>query len=154
MNELVSPVLYLIVCAAPPAQHTTEVLSHLQAAGWDVCVIATPQASLWMDVQALAKHSGHVVRTHYKLPWETDPLPRADAMLVMPVTFNTINKWAAGISDTLTLGLLTEGIELGLPLCGVAVYKCGSGGAFGRSVKKLREAGQVSVVAQKKPDFS
>ena len=45
MNEPVSLVLYLIVCAAPPAQHTTEVLSHLQAAGWDVCVIATPQAS-------------------------------------------------------------------------------------------------------------
>jgi len=115
MNEPVSPVLYLIVCAAPPAQHTTEVLTHLQAAGWDVCVIATPQASLWMDAQVLAKRSGHVVRTDYKLPWETDPLPKADAMLVMPATFNTINKWAQGISDTLAVGLLCEALGRGTP---------------------------------------
>ena len=115
MNEPVSSVLYLSVCAAPPAQHTTEVLSHLQAAGWDVCVIATPQASLWMDVQALAKRSGHVVRTNYKLPWEADPLPRADAMLVMPATFNTINKWAQGIGDTLATGLLCEALGRGTP---------------------------------------
>jgi hypothetical protein len=37
-------------------------------------------------------------------------------MITCPVTFNTLNKWALGISDTLVLGLLTEAVGLGLPL--------------------------------------
>src|SRR5881227_643071 len=112
MSELAStrsPILYLIVCAAPPVQQTQEVLPLLQAAGWDVCVIATPQASRWMNTEALAELTGHVVRTDYKLPWEADPLPKADAMLVMPATFNTINKWAQGIGDTLVTKYLVRG---------------------------------------------
>jgi hypothetical protein len=36
------------------------------------------------------------------------PLPPADAIAVAPATYNTINKWAAGISDTLALGILCE----------------------------------------------
>ena len=101
-----SPVIYLMVCAAPPAQQTQEVVPLLQAAGWDVCVIATPQAARWMDIEAIATRSGHLVRTDYKLPGEADPLPKADAMLVMPATFNTINKWAQGIGDSLVTSLL------------------------------------------------
>ena len=65
--------------------------------------------------KAIAKLSGHVIRTDYKLPWEADPLPKADAMLVMPATFNTINKWAQGIGDILVTSLLCEGIGRGSP---------------------------------------
>src|SRR5215469_9485227 len=118
MSELTSPrspILYLIVCAAPPAQQTQEVVPLLQEVGWDVCVIATPQASRWMNTEALAELSGHVVRTDYKLPWEADPLPKADAMLVMPATFNTINKWAQGIGDTLVTSILCEALGRGTP---------------------------------------
>src|SRR5215471_7938043 len=116
MSEPVSlRILYLMVCAAPPAQQTQEVVPLLQATGWDVCVIATPQAARWMNTEALAELTGHVVRTDYKLPWEADPLPKADAMLVMPATFNTINKWAQGISDTLAVGLLCEALGRGTP---------------------------------------
>jgi flavoprotein len=43
-------------------------------------------------------------------------LPPPDAIVVAPATFNTINKWAAGISDTLVLGLLTEAIGKRLPV--------------------------------------
>lgn len=118
MNESASApsrVLYLIVCAAPPAQQTPDVVPHLQQTGWDVCVIATPQASRWMDLAALEVLTGHIVRTDYKLPWEADPLPKAHAMLVMPATFNTINKWAQGIGDTLATSLLCEALGRGTP---------------------------------------
>jgi phosphopantothenoylcysteine decarboxylase len=63
----------------------------------------------------LAQLTGHVVRTDYKLPWEADPLPKADAMLVMSATFNTINKWAQGIGDTLAVSLLCEALGRGTP---------------------------------------
>src|SRR5260370_33195681 len=109
------PILYLMVCAAPPAQQTQDVVPLLQEAGWDVCVIATPQASRWMNIETLAKLSGHIVRIEYKLPGEADPLPKADAMLVMPATFNTINKWVQGIGDTLVTSLLCEALGRGGP---------------------------------------
>lgn len=39
MSDLVhKPVIYLIICAAPPAQHMHEFIPVLQTAGWDVCV--------------------------------------------------------------------------------------------------------------------
>jgi hypothetical protein len=36
--------------------------------------------------------------------------------VVAPATFNTVNKLAAGISDTLALGLLNEAVGTGLPV--------------------------------------
>ena len=80
-----------------------------------MCVIATPQASRWIDLPMLETLTGHMVRTDYKLPGEADPLPKADAMLVMPATFNTINKWAQGISDTLVTSILCEALGRGTP---------------------------------------
>src|SRR2546423_5583089 len=147
MSELAStrsPILYLIVCAAPPAQQTQEVVPLLQATGWDVCVITTPQAWRWMNTEALADLSGHVVGTDYKLPWEADPLPKADAMLVMPATFNTINKWAQGIGDTLVTSLLCEALGRGSPpIVTVPCLKMDliRHPAFSRSIALLRECG-------------
>src|SRR5579863_7532781 len=142
--SMASRILYLIVCAAPPAQQTPDVVESLQANMWDVCVIATPQASRWMDLPALATLTGHIVRTDYKLPGEADPLPKADAMLVMPATFNTINKWAQGIGDTLATSLLCEALGRGSPpIVTVPCLKMDlvRHPAFSRSVALLRECG-------------
>jgi phosphopantothenoylcysteine decarboxylase len=139
-----SRVLYLIVCAAPPAQQTVRVVTPLLEAGWDVCVIATPQASRWIDRSALEARTGHLVRTDYKLPGEADPLPRADIILVMPATFNTINKWAQGISDTLATSLLCEALGRGTPpVVAVPCLKMDliRHPAFKRSLALLREYG-------------
>lgn len=90
MNQ---PILYLIVCAAPPAQHIQEVVVKIQHARWGVCLITTLQATRFIHTQLLVELTGYPVRSDYKLPGEADPLPKADALLVMPATFNTINKW-------------------------------------------------------------
>ena len=108
-------VLYLIVCAAPPTQQMHEFVPVLQSQGWDVCVIATPQATRWIKTRDLEAITGHIVRTDYKLPGEADPLPKAEVILVMPATFNTINKWAQGIGDTLATSLLCECLGRGTP---------------------------------------
>ena len=147
MAELTSikpRVLYFMVCAAPPAQQTPHFVSLLQEARWDVCVIATPQASRWIDLPTLETLTGHMVRTDYKLPGEADPLPKADAMLVMPATFNTINKWAQGISDTLVTSILCEALGRGTPpILAVPCLKMDlvRHPAFKKSIALLRECG-------------
>jgi hypothetical protein len=114
-----SPVLYVIACGAGPARQLPAFVRAAQGEGWDVCVITTLAGTTFLDADRMAELTGltgHPVRVHYKHPDEPDVLPPADAFAIAPATFNTINKLAAGISDTLALGLLNEAVGLGLPI--------------------------------------
>ncbi len=137
------PVLYLIACGGRPAGDLPDFVSRLMTDGWDVCVIATPSALKFMDTAQLAALTGHAVRYDYKQPDEPDVLPPADAIAVAPATFNTINKWAHGTSDTLALGILNEAIGLGLPIVAVPVpnVALAKHPAFQESVERLRSWG-------------
>jgi phosphopantothenoylcysteine synthetase/decarboxylase len=112
-------VLYVAVCAASPAGEVAELVRPAQDHGWDVCVLATPSAVRFVDVAELERLTGHPVRSEYKDPGAPDVLPPADAVIVAPATVNTVNKWAAGICDTLVLGILVEAIGLRLPIVAV-----------------------------------
>ena len=104
-------VLYVIACGGRPASDLPDFVAWAQAQGWDVCVIATPAGTKFVDAARLAEMTAHPVRDDYKQPDDPDVLPfPPDAFVVAPATFNTINKWANGISDTLALGLLNEGL--------------------------------------------
>ena len=115
-SGLARGVLYVIACGGRPAGDLPQFVRHAQGLGWDTCVIGTPSGMKFLDAEALANLTGHPVRSEYKRPEEPDVLPPPDAMVVAPATFNTINKLAAGISDTLALGLLNEAIGTGLPV--------------------------------------
>src|SRR5258708_7363538 len=110
------PVLYVISGGGPPPNRLAGFVRFAPGQGWDVCVIATPDGAKFLDASDLAALTGHPVRVHFKDPDEPDVLPPADAMVLAPATFNTINKLAHGISDTLALGLVNEAIGLGLPI--------------------------------------
>ena len=109
-------VLYLIVCGAPSAADTPQLVKEKQAEGWDVCVIATPHGSAWFDAAEVENLTGHQVRQRFRSPASPEFCPRGDSILVAPATFNTVNKWALGISDTLALGLLNEAVGQGIPV--------------------------------------
>jgi phosphopantothenoylcysteine synthetase/decarboxylase len=136
-------VLYIITCATPAARHVSKLVTLAQASGWTVCVIATPSAVRFIDQKTLEEQTGYPVRSEYKDPGAPDILPPANAMIAGGASFNTINKWAAGISDTLALGLLSEAIGLGLPLVALPFLNAAQAAhpAFARSVNQLREAG-------------
>ena len=138
-------VLYIVSCAAPPALEIETLIGLAQAGGWDSCLVLSPRAARWReaDLPKLAELTGHVVRFDYKMPWESDALPPADAMLVCPATANTINKWALGISDELHLGLITEAIGKGLPLVALPYLNVRQTmhPAFDTSVAVLRSVG-------------
>lgn len=133
------PMLYLVGCAAPPVQHIGELIELLHQAGWRICVIPTQRAASWIDNHALAQQTGYPVRHDHKLPGDPESLPRADAIAVVPATFNTINKWCAGISDTFALGILNEAIGLKIPVIVVPYAKpsLAAHPEFDRNLKKL-----------------
>jgi phosphopantothenoylcysteine synthetase/decarboxylase len=136
-------VLYVVACGANPARQLAPFAGAAQRQGWDVCVIATPDGMKFLDGPRLAELTGHPVRSRYKHPDEPDVLPPPDAFVVAPATFNTVNKWALGISDTLALGLLNEAVGLGLPIAAVPWPNAALARhpVFGRSIAALADWG-------------
>src|SRR5690348_8403982 len=108
--------LYLVVCGAPPASQISQFISLAQRADWDVGITATPSALKFLDTLDLEAQTGHPVRVEYRLPSESAPFPDPDAIVVAPATFNTMNKWALGIADTLAAGTLCEYLGRGIPI--------------------------------------
>lgn len=137
------PTLYLVVCAAPPAQRVDQLAELLAGDGWRTYAITTPTAASWVDADRLAAATGEPVRWRPRDPGQPGSLPPADAVAVVPATFNTINKWAAGISDTFALGILNEALGIPVPVV-VSPYAkpaLATHPAFGRSLTVLRDCG-------------
>ena len=138
-------VLYTIACAASSATLVPNFVMQAQAVGWNVCVITTPQGTKFLDIPLVEQVTGYPVRSEYKRPEEPDILPRAGAIVVFPATFNTVNKWALGISDTLATGILCEYTGLKMPIVTVPCFRTGGGldghPAFFRSLQMLRDYG-------------
>jgi len=80
-----------------------------------VQLVATPSALAFFDAAEMERVTGNPVRSQYSKPGE----PRSlipDAVVVAPATYNTINKWAQGISDTYALGVLAELTGMSVPI--------------------------------------
>jgi hypothetical protein len=137
------PVLYAIACGSPVASHIGHLVGLAQQAGWQVCVVATPDGRKFIDVPEVAAQTGHPVRSEFKNPGDLDVLPAADAFVVAPATVNTVNKWACGIADTLALGMLVEGYGLGVPIVVMPYTNTAMAAhpAFRESLGRLREWG-------------
>ncbi|MEW2048859.1 flavoprotein [Streptomyces sp. NPDC005476] len=111
------PFLYVVVCAAGVAADVGRLITAAQEREWQVGVIATPHAmNGFFDTAAVEAQTGRPIRSAWRRPGDPRPFPEPDAVVVAPATFNTVNKWAAGIADTLALGTLCEVSGLGIPL--------------------------------------
>lgn len=137
--------LYLFGSAAPPVLEVSGVIKDAQARGWDVCLGLTPTAAWWLeaDLPSLEELTGHPVRSEYKRPGEPDAWPKADVILLAPATFNTVNRWALGLTDRFVVGVAAEGIGKRIPTvampCVNAAYV--QHPQFDLSVATLRGAG-------------
>jgi flavoprotein len=143
-------VLYVIVCAAGVATDVGKLVTAAQARGWDPWIVPTPSAVDFIDIPALEELTGHPIRARYRQPGEGGKLPPADAIIVAPATYNTINKWAAGISDTFALGLLAELTPAGIPIAVLPFVNASlaANRVFARSVAELRDASVTVLLGE------
>jgi phosphopantothenoylcysteine synthetase/decarboxylase len=135
-------VLTAIVCGAGPACEVGQLIKLAQEHGWTVQAVATPAALDFIEVPAIEALTGSPVRSQYRKPGEPRSRP-ADAIIVAPATYNTINKWAQGISDTYALGILAETTALGVPIVVLPFINSAlaARAPFRRSVHELRGEG-------------
>src|SRR5579859_5648811 len=101
-------VLYLVISGAPAPEGIPALVAACQTAGWRVVVFATPAGIRFVDPAELARLTGELVRSEYRMPGTGAPVPSADAVLACPLTFNSVNKFAHGHADNFALSLLCE----------------------------------------------
>lgn len=163
MEPMAGRLLYVITCAAPPAQDLHLVAPQIRSFGWDLCIVPNPDAMPFLDLDALSIHTTLPIRSRYRRHDEPK-LPSPNAMLVAAMTYNTVNKWAAGIADTFALGLLAETIGGDVPVTAVPWAKSAltRHPAFGRSIELLTASGASVITgpsaaplhpAQRVPEF-
>ncbi len=139
-------VLSIVVCGAGPARAIGTFVKLAIDRGWTVQVIATPAALDFFDQAAIEALTGSPVRSQYSPPGSARSLI-PDAIAVAPATYNTINKWATGASDTYALGVLAEQTGMGLPIVVLPFVNAAlaSRAPFRRNVESLRAEG-VSIL--------
>ncbi len=135
-------VLTVVVCGAGPASAIGTLVKLAADRGWTVQVVATPAALAFFDQGAIEEQTGNPVKSQYSAPGS----PRSqipDAIIVAPATYNTVSKWALGISDTYALGVLAEitGMEVPIVVLPFVNSALASRPPFRRSVESLRAEG-------------
>jgi phosphopantothenoylcysteine synthetase/decarboxylase len=107
---------YLIITGAGGAGEAAPALiAGLAARFATVLTIPTPNAARVVDRGALGRLPGHRIVESY---FDAAILPRPPfgLVLVAPCGFNSLNKLAAGIADTLALSVVAEAIGRGTPV--------------------------------------
>ena len=135
--------LTLVICGAPLAAQAADIAAAAVHAGWDVVVVASPAGAEWADAAAIERITGRPLAVRQRGVHEPRTAPLPDVVAVVPATFNTVNKVAAGISDTYAAGMICEAIAGRTPLLMVATISTRLWGhpAVARSLAALAGCG-------------
>jgi phosphopantothenoylcysteine synthetase/decarboxylase len=108
-------VVYLLLSGAATAARGPEILRGLRALFPLVFAIPTPNAARVVSGRELAAVEGvQVVESYFDLAIR--PRPPHGVVLFAPCGFNSLNKLAQGIADTLALSVAAEAIGRGTPV--------------------------------------
>src|SRR5579864_5797269 len=109
-------VAYLVLSGTTTAARCPELLRALVGLGFaTIIALPTPNASRVLAPRELADVAGvQVVESYFDLAIR--PRPPRGVVLFAPCGFNSLNKLAAGIADTLALSIVAEAIGRRTPV--------------------------------------
>jgi len=107
--------IYLVVTGASSARCIPDLLAELAQFNFPLYTLLTDSAHNIISPYNLADQQGHTLVESYFDPVLVNGR-QPGLTLVAPATFNTVNKIAHGIADTLTHSLVAEAIGAGWPV--------------------------------------
>jgi len=109
-------VAYLVLSGTSTAARCPELVRGLAGLGFStVIAIPTPNASRVIAPREMAEVEGvQVVQSYFDLAIR--PRPPRGVVLFAPCSFNSLNKLAHGIADSLALSVVAEAIGRGTPV--------------------------------------
>lgn len=133
MNDVT---LTLVVTGAPLAKQTRAVATALRAAGWHVNLTLSSASAAWTAASDLAA-AGFGLREH------GSGRPRPRVVVACPLTFNSANKLALGVSDEPHMGVLNDALGAGATIVAVPFVSDRLWGhpQWELSLQRLRDAG-------------
>ncbi|MBE7473746.1 MAG: hypothetical protein DPW09_09590 [Anaerolineae bacterium] len=146
--------IYLVVSGSSSARCIPDLLKTLTELGLPVYTLLTDSAHLIISPYNLADQQGHQLVSSYFNPALLNGR-EPGLTLVVPATFNTINKMSQGIADTLPHSLVAEAIGAGWPVIVVPAmneYLANHPQAI-KSIKTLREWGLIVLDSHHEGDL-
>jgi phosphopantothenoylcysteine synthetase/decarboxylase len=109
-------VAYLVLSGTSTAARCPEILRGLVALGFSTIIaLPTPNAARVVAPRELADVEGvQVVQSYFDLAIR--PRPPRGVVLFAPCSFNSLNKLAHGVADSLALSVVAEAIGRGTPV--------------------------------------
>ncbi|MFG1911000.1 hypothetical protein [Kribbella sp. NPDC048928] len=111
---------YIVTCGAPLASRVGDGVRAAREHGWIPYVIPTDAALPWLEGQDLASVP---VLTGNRKPGEPKRTPKADAIAVVPTTFNSLYAWANGNAGTDPLTIRCAALGAHAPIAAVRFAK-------------------------------
>ncbi|MFB9234068.1 flavoprotein [Plantactinospora siamensis] len=136
--------LQVVVCGAGPATDVLQLTQIAGTRGWTVAITATPNAQDFIDSAAVEAATGSPVRSSYRpSSGARRTLPPADALVIAPATYNSINKIALGLADNYAMTSIAELIGRKVPTVIVPFVNAAlaARAPFLRAVAALRDEG-------------
>lgn len=136
--------LQIVVCGAGPAADVTHLVRAAQQQSWTAAVTATSSAMDFIEQQTIESLTNHPVRSTYQSsPGARRSLPAADALVIAPATYNSVNKIALGIADNYAMTSVAELIGRQVPTVIVPFVNAAlaARAPFRHAVASLRDEG-------------
>lgn len=106
---------YLVICGTTTAFRAPELIEGLGRLASEVITLMTPGAARVVSPRTLVMAAGHRLVESY-FDEAILPRPSDGPVLVAPCSFNSLNKLAGGIADSLALSVTADMIGRGLPV--------------------------------------
>ena len=107
--------LYVMISGTGTARRVPSLLPRLTTLAANVLTVLTPNASRVVSPRELALVPGHQIVESYFDP-AILPRPPRGVVLFCPCSFNSLNKLAQGIADSLALSITAEAIGRRTPV--------------------------------------
>lgn len=107
--------LYHVICGTTTAYRAPKIIAAIRSRTDDLITLLSPGAARVISPRTLMLEPGHRLVESY---FDRAILPRPvdGPVLVAPCSFNSLNKMAQGIADSLPLSLVADIIGRGLPV--------------------------------------
>lgn len=113
MNRLRNRNIYYIITGAPKAKYAEGIIRELISEGVRVFTIPTKAGLDFVDVEKLKLIQGNIVKDDWN---NKIRLPKEDAVLIAPCTFNTLNSIAVGLANSYPLCLIASAVGRKIPI--------------------------------------
>ncbi|WP_326698088.1 flavoprotein [Streptomyces sp. NBC_01754] len=142
---MTAPTPYLFCAAAPPLHYVAGAIEDAQARGWTVRLGLTPTAAAWLEdhLGGLEALTGNRVRSTYRRPGDASGWPAPDVIHFAPITANSLNAWALGLTPSWPVGVVVQAAGKGTPMVAMPCVNqaLAAHPQVDRSVAALRDMG-------------